>query len=109
MQEVRFDVLSDQDNTIARRLGILAPRDAEQAHDEATVALPATVVVDAASVIRWLDVPLGHLSPARPSTSLRALDVQPPSGVGGEGEVLVHRTDGCGSLADGRGDPLGGA
>jgi peroxiredoxin len=90
MQEVLFDVLSDEGNTIARRLGIMAPQDAEHAHDGATVSLRATVVVDAAGLIRWIDVPLDHLSPAEPSTILRALDVQRPSGVGNEGEVLVH-------------------
>jgi peroxiredoxin len=48
-----FTVVSDPGNTIAGRLGLL-PQPAEKAR--AAQPVPATVILDAARVVRWIDV-----------------------------------------------------
>lgn len=69
--ELTFTVLSDPGNTIAKRLGVLtAPTDKARAAQRAMgisltdvnadgshdVPMPTVVIVDAAGVIRWIDV-----------------------------------------------------
>jgi peroxiredoxin len=87
-KELTFTVLSDPGNQIASQLGIVtAPSDGARAaqlqlgldltkvNADATTALPmpAVVVVDAAGVIRWIDVRADYTTRTEPDQVLQAI------------------------------------
>jgi peroxiredoxin len=89
--ELTYDVLSDPNHTIARQLGILAapPTDDTATHtwratlgapparpsEDTGLPLPATVLVDAGGLIRWIDVHPDHVTRTEPAAIIHALDL----------------------------------
>ena len=84
-----FTVVSDPGNTIARRLGILtrpSPEaraaqlrlgldlDSVNADGTAALPMPATVILDAARTIRWIDVHPDYSARTEPRQVIDALD-----------------------------------
>jgi peroxiredoxin len=84
-----FTVLSDPGNTIARRLGILTRPSPEaraaqlqlgldldrvNADGTSTLPMPATVILDAARTIRWIDVHPDYSARTEPRQVIDALD-----------------------------------
>jgi peroxiredoxin len=92
--EISYDVLADPNYTVARQLGIMAmpPTDAAATHtwraalgappvgpsEDPGLPLPATVLVDAAGLIRWIDVHPDHVTRTEPAAIIRALDLITP-------------------------------
>lgn len=87
--ELTFTVLSDPGNTIAKRLGVLtAPTDEARAAQRTMgisltdanadgshgVPMPTVVIVDAAGVIRWIDVHPNYTTRTEVGDILAALD-----------------------------------
>jgi peroxiredoxin len=87
-KELTFTVLSDPGNQIAGQLGILtAPSDGARAAQlqlgldlakanadgTSTLPMPAVVIVDAAGVIRWIDVHADYTTRTEPVEVLQAL------------------------------------
>jgi peroxiredoxin len=92
--EITYDVLADPNYTIARQLGIMAtpPADAEETEtwratlgappagpsEDPELPLPTTVLVDAAGLIRWIDVHPDHVTRTEPAAIIQALDLITP-------------------------------
>jgi peroxiredoxin len=87
--ELSYDVLSDPGNQIAGKLGIvftLGPNaraaqislglNLTEANADGTADLPlaTTVIVDAAGIIRWIDVHPDYTTRSEPSQILAAID-----------------------------------
>jgi peroxiredoxin len=94
LHELTYDVLADPNHTIARQLGIMAT---PPTNDTATqtwratsdappnrpsedpgLPLPATVLVDAAGLIQWIDVHPDHVTRTEPVAIIQALDLIAP-------------------------------
>jgi peroxiredoxin len=92
--ELTYDVLADPTYTIARQLGIMATPPTNDADtqiwratmgasparpsDDPGLPLPATVLVDAAGLIRWIDVHPDHVTRTEPAAIIQALDLIAP-------------------------------
>ena len=92
--ELAYDVPADPSHTMARQLGIMAtpPKNdlATQTWRAASGAsptrpsedpglpLPATVLVDAAGLIQWIDVHPDHVTRTEPAAIIQALDLIAP-------------------------------
>ncbi len=87
--DLAFPVLSDPGNTLARYLGILTAASSEaraaqlhfgldltivNADGTTAVPMPATVIIDADRVIRWMDVHPDYSTRSEPADILAALD-----------------------------------
>jgi len=87
--ELTFTVVSDPSNTLARELGILTAPSAEvravqlklglditkaNADGTATLAIPATLILDAAHVVRWIDVHPDYSTRSEPAQILAAIE-----------------------------------
>lgn len=87
--DLAFSVLSDPGNQLARRLGILTEPSGEaraaqlqlgldltvvNADATVTLPMPTTVILDAAHVVRWIDVHPDYSTRSEPGHILDALD-----------------------------------
>jgi peroxiredoxin len=92
--ELTYDVLADPNHVIARQLGIMATPPADDADvdswraalgappapppEDPGLPLPATVLVDAGGLIRWIDVHPDHYTRTEPAAIIQALDLVVP-------------------------------
>jgi peroxiredoxin Q/BCP len=73
-----FPMLADEERTVSRAYGVYVPLNLESFR----IARPATFLLDAAGVVRWLHVGVNQFDRPRPAEVLRQLD-------------LVQRLDGA--------------
>ena len=92
--ELTYDVLADPNHTIARQLGIMATPPTNDAaartwratlgapparpSEDPGLPLPATVLVDAAGLVQWIDVHPDHVTRTEPAAIIQALDLITP-------------------------------
>jgi len=94
LHELTYDVLADSSHTIARQLGIMATPPTNdlatqtwratsgapptRPSEDPGLPLPATVLVDAAGLIQWIDVHPDHVTRTEPAAIIQALDLIAP-------------------------------